>query len=335
MEIKPETRLIENRPLTVGAILPHAKLFGGVKRFFELRKIFTRKSHQFLIFTPDGMSPEWLSSEETLKLDEINRYAFDALFITNENFLPQLVQSNSRLKIMYHVGPRATLHQALRTKGITIFVNSTNMYELDKRKYGIEAVKALGGVHLPLQTKTEFFGKPFTVMAFGRLSRKGKGTSLVVKACESLYRKGYNVQLLLFDTPIDALSEEKIKNFTCSLPFEFVVNHPVDRNFELFQRADVFVAAEKTGGWSNTAAEALASGVPLIGTTTGTKDFLIHGQTGQIVWRHSYFIRKALEKLMRDPDLARSMAANGRMKIEGFGWSKLADFIECYIYKHT
>ena len=333
--MKLETRVIEDRPLTVGAILPHAKLFGGVKRFFELKKMFTRKSHQFLIFTPDGMPPKWLSSEETLKLDEINQYDFDALFITNENFLPQLVQSKARLKILYHVGPRATLHQAIRTKGITIFANSTNMYELDKRNYGIEAVKAFGGVHLPLQTKTEFFGKPFTVMAFGRLSRKGKGTSLVVKACESLYRKGYPIKLLLFDTPIDEMSEEKIKNFTCSLPFEFVINHPVERNFELFQRADVFVAAEKTGGWSNTAAEALAAGVPLIGTTTGTKDFLIHGHTGLIVWRHSYFIRRALEKLLCDPELARRLAANGRMKIEQFGWPGLADFIERYIYDHT
>jgi glycosyltransferase involved in cell wall biosynthesis len=90
------------------------------------------------------------------------------------------------------------------------------------------------------------------------------------------------------------------------------------------------VAAEKKGGWSNTAAEALAAGVPVIGTKIGTRDFLIDMETGIKVWRHPYFIRRAIEKLIRQPALAQTLAANGRKKIEDFSWKKLADFIEAY-----
>ena len=92
-----------------------------------------------------------------------------------------------------------------------------------------------------------------------------------------------------------------------------------------------FVAAEKKGGWSNTAAEALAAGVPLIGTSTGTKDFLIQNETGLLVWRHPYFIRKAIEKLLTNPELAHKLAANGRRKIAEFSWEALADVIESYV----
>lgn len=320
-------------PLKFGAILPHTKLFGGVRRFLELGKILIERSHDFTIFTADGLYPDWFSFPGRIeKIDNLKDYKLDALFLTEERFLPNLVAAQSKLKVLYHVGPRVSLKEALRHKEVTIFANSTNMFEYGKRKYGIEPVKAYGGVHIPSTTKNVLAKPPVSIMAFGRLSRKGKGTSLVVKACEKLYRKGYNIKLLLFDTPIDEKSVSLIEKFTSKVPFEFITNHPVAKNDELFSRADIFVAVEKKGGWSNTAAEALASGLALVGTQTGTRDFLFHNKTGLVVWRHPYFIRKALEKLINNPSLARELATNGRTAIADFSWEKLADFIEEYTH---
>lgn len=319
--------------LTLAAILPHTKLFGGVKRFFELATVLAAKGHQFIVFTPDGMAPDWYpTSCPVKKLTALPDYSFDAIFLTENAFLNEFLTARARIKIFYHVGPRVSLRRVLKHKEVSVFVNSTNMYEFDRRKYGIDAFKALGGIHIPeLKKKDRKEGDPFTVMAYGRLGRRSKGTALVVKACEKLYRMGYNVRLLLFDTPIDAVSMQRIKAFRCNVPFEFKLNHPVHENAALFARADAFVAAERKGGWSNTAAEALASGVPVVGTSTGTKDFLIHKKTGLVVWRHPYFIRKALEKLINDRDLAHTLALNGRKKIEEFSWSALADVIESFV----
>lgn len=321
-----------NRYLSFGAILPHTKLFGGVRRFFELGEILIQRGHAFTIFTPEGIPPDWFTFHGEVKpLNAISSYRLDALFLTETDFVDHLVNANAALKIFYHVGPRAKLTTVLKHKQVLVFSNSSNMYTLDKRKYGIETIRAFGGVHLPAKPKPYSPAETIHIMAYGRLTRKGKGTALVVRACEKLYKKGYPVKLLLFDSPIDDRSSEKIRNFTCKVPFEFILDHPVMDNEELFKRADIFVAAEKKGGWSNTAAEALASGIPLVATKTGTNDFLVHGETGLKVWRHPYFIRRAIETLIKDPALAQRLSGNGRKKIAEFSWTRLADFIEAFV----
>ena len=310
-------------------ILPHTLLFGGVRRFFELGEIFIRNGHEMYIFTPEGKSPGWCSFSGTVdKLENLPRYELDCLFITEPVFLQNMLDAHSRLKILYHVGPRASLTQVLKHKEIIVFSNSTNMYLHNKKKYGIETVKALGGVHIPVTAKEiKLPQNPFVIMCYGRLSRKGKGTGIVVKAAEKLFRSGNNVKLILFDAPLDEKGRKQIADFKPSVPFEFIVDHPVEKNEELFKRADVFVAVEKKGGWSNTAAEALSAGIPLVASNTGTNDFLVDGETGLKVWRHSFFVKRAIQKLMNDINLQKKLAANGREKMKTLSWESLAGFI--------
>ena len=317
----------------IAVILPNAKLFGGVRRFFELGELFIKMGHQMFAFTPEGEYPSWFSfSGKVDKIDHLPNYSLDCLFITEPVFLDALVQSHSKLKVFYHVGPRASLKQVLKHKEIFVFANSTNMYLSDKKKYGIEAIKAYGGVHIPALPK-QIVGpqSPFVIMCYGRLSRKGKGTGIVVKAAEKMYKQGMNVKLLLFDSPLDEKSKKLVETFKPKVPFEFILNHPVDQNEQLFKRADVFVAVEKKGGWSNTAAEALASGIPLVASNTGTNDFLIDGVTGLKVWRHSYFVKKALVRLMNNIPLQQTLAENGRKKMETLSWPALANTILHFI----
>lgn len=316
----------------LGAILPNSKLFGGVRRFFELGKIWKSNGTDLIIFTPDGLPAQWFDgSIEVEKLENLHKYSLDAVFFTEALFLESILQCQARLKIFYHVGPRVKLKPILPHKQIMIWANSTSMLQHDRVKYGIEAESAIGGVHLadPVHYANEEFSErnPFIVMAFGRLSRKGKGTMLVVRACEKLYRGGIPLKLLLYDTPIDAKSEKLIRDFKTKVPFEFVLNHPVNNNPTLFKRAHVFVSAEGKGGWSNSSAEAMAVGVPVVGTRTGTTDFLKDGITGLVVWRFSYFIRKAILKLYKNPELRIKLAQNGRREIEKFSWDKLAESI--------
>ena len=316
-----------------GVILPHCQLFGGIRRFFELGEIFVREGHEMIILTPEGKAPAWFDSSCKIdKLENIGQYSFSALFTTEPLFLDSLLKGNAKNKIFYHVGPRASLKDILKHKEVTVFVNSTNMLLFDKKKYGIDAVRAFGGVHIPADIKIIDKNKePFVIMCYGRLSRRGKGTHIVVKAAEKLYKKGYNIKLLLFDSPIDEKSKNLIQKFTSIVPHEFILNHPVKENDILFKKADVFVAVEKKGGWSNTAAEAMAAGVPVIASNTGTRDFVIHNETGLKVFRHSYFVANALIKLINDIQLRQKLATNGREKMKDFSWEQLAHYIIEYV----
>lgn len=231
-------------------ILPNTKIFGGVKRFLDLGNIFVSRGIEFYVFTPDGFYPEWFDYKGKVeKLDRIQEWDFDIVFITEPQFLRPLLSAKASHKVFYYVIRKPSMGEVVKHQEIKIFANSTTTWLRARQKYGVDAVKAYGGVNTDLfWKKPETAGtleKPLVVMAYGRLGRKRKGTMLVVKACEALYKKGYNIKLLLFDSPMDVPSRKRIEEFTCKVPHEFVVNHPVMDNASLYHRADVFVSKIK------------------------------------------------------------------------------------------
>ncbi|HEY9488047.1 MAG TPA: glycosyltransferase family 4 protein [Chryseosolibacter sp.] len=314
-------------------ILPNTKLYGGVKRFFELGDVLIEKGHTFFVFSPEGKNPEWYSGNvQTFRMDEISSFDLDVGFVTETRFLSSLFQANAERKILYFVRPSDSLGILKKYPGIEVFANSTNTYDT-ATKHGIEAFKAYGGINTRSYYPKEILpneGEPFIVMTYGRIVEKKKGTRLVVKACERLHKRGYNVKLLLFDTPVNEKAKVAIDRFNTSVPFEFVLGHPVERNVELYHRADIFVSAEKKAGYSNTSAEAMASGLPVIGTSSGTKDFLIHEETGIVVSRWSWRIASAIASLIDDVEMRKKLGLAGRKKIEEFSWNILADRIVKY-----
>jgi glycosyltransferase involved in cell wall biosynthesis len=311
-------------------ILPTINLWGGVKRFLELGNIFIDRGHSFTVATPEGTPPRWFPFRgKVVALADLPSLRFDALFITEHCFLDLLTAAQSRLRIFYHVSQKEDLRPVLRHSDVEVFVNSTNLHEHDRRRFRITLFQAIGGVNLTaFQPKAaRELSNPITVLTYGRLVRFHKGTRFVVRACERLYKQGINLKLILFDTPLDERGRQLIKEFTCKLPFEFVVDHPVTENNALFQRADIFASAEKIAGWANTSAEAMAAGLPVIGTRSGSRDFLIHNRTGLVIRRNSFSIGWAIKRLIRDNALRQRLAAAGRARIEQFGWERLATVI--------
>jgi len=318
--------------MKLGVILPHTKLYGGVKRFLELGNIFETQGHEFFVFTPEGISPEWIRFKgNVVKLDELTNYQLDAIFFTETQFVNNILSANAKRKIFYFVRPTDKLNSFLKHKEIEVFANSTNNYLVARKKFNIDPFKAFGGINTTLFTpkniEQKSDGEAFTIMSFGRITERRKGTRVVVKACERLYKQGYNIKLLLFDTPVGKKSEKAIEEFSSNVPFEYILNHPVEKNNELYSKADIYVAAERKTGYANTAVEAMATGIPVIATKSGTKDFLIDGITGLVVKRHPYFIAKAIKKMMNDFELRKQLANNGRKKIEEFDWETLANRI--------
>lgn len=312
--------------MILGVLLPHTKLYGGVKRFLELGNIFVEKGHRFIVFTPDGEPPTWFDYKgEMATFDHINDTELDALWTTTVKLMPRVLASRARHKIFYHVRKSDNVSRLMRNPEVEVFACSTNVYEYDLRKYHRKAFKAIGGVtvanYQPKQSY-EVKDRPFVVMAYGRIWERVKGTKYVVSACEKLYAKGYNVKLLLYDTPLDKAAERRIREFTCKCPFEFVTNHPFDRNSELFNRADCFVSAEnpKYTGWNNTVAEAMACGLPVIATKAGTLDLLRDGENGIRSARWRFCFARHIRQLYDDEALRRRLGEAARNDIYEFDW---------------
>ena len=317
-----------------GAILPHAKLFGGVKRFLELGNVLVGRGHSFTIFTPEGTRPNWFDFRgEVAPFALITKGVLDAIFVTEHRYLDLLESAPARCKIFYHVLESTDLRPVLARPDIAVFANSSSIWKHDRRKYGIEPVKAFGGVDTQRfrPASQHASGAPFTVITYGRLGRRRKGTRFVVRACERLKRQGYPVKLLLFDSPVDEKAAAEIAAFSCKTEFEFVVNHPVADMASLYQRATVFASAEKHAGWANTAAEAMACGLPVVATMSGSEDFLLHDKTGLVVRRNSWSIAAAIKKLYRSEELRRTLAVNGVERIALYSWERCADAIVEYV----
>lgn len=322
--------------MKLGVILPHTLLYGGVKRFMELGNIFVDKGHEFFVFTKEGIGPTWFDFKGEMKtFTDIATVELDAIFFTEPRFVPLVKESNSKRQIFYFVRGNENLKKMKVLPNIEFFANSTNMYDTAKRKFGITCFKAYGGInsnhYQPKSYEKRDRSKPFVIMAYGRLTEGRKGTRYVVKACERIYKKNKNINLILFDTPVDEKMQKAISEFDTVVPFEFVTHHPVERNPELFRKADLFIAPEKKAGWSNTSVEAMASGVPVAASNSGTNDFLFHDKTGLVIRRNSRNIAKAITLLIDNEDLRLKYAKAGRLQIENFDWTVLANNIEKHL----
>ena len=108
------------------------------------------------------------------------------------------------------------------------------------------------------------------------------------------------------------------------MPFDFVQNHPFDKNSELFNRADLFVAAERHAGWSNTVCEAMSCALPVIATRAGTKDLLIDEETGLLTRRFTFLFRRKIKRMIEDEALRERLGRNARRHVEQFDWHNLA-----------
>lgn len=323
--------------MDLGVILPHTKLYGGVKRFLELGNIFVTKGHRFIVFTPDGKAPGWFEFKgEMSTLDQLPAYELDALWTTTVKYMPTILGSKARHKIFYHVRKSDNVRSLMKNPEVEVFACSTNVYEYDLKKYGRKAFKAIGGVTVANYSPKSSYqveNRPFIVMAYGRLAERVKGTHYVVNACEKLYAQGYNIKLLLYDSPTDKKAADKIENFSCKCPYDFVLNHPFDKNSELFNRADCFISAENPqySGWNNTVAEAMACGLPIITTKAGTLDLIEDGVNGIRSARWKFCFRRHIKKLYKDEALRRKYGENARKHIINFDWTVVAENIINYL----
>jgi len=224
--------------MKVGIILPHLKPFGGVRRFLEVAQHLTTRGHDTTIYTASVDNVDWASLWAKLQFSSLGKEKN----ISDEEIV--LIGDPPSFKYLAH---------AKRAKGIYVWVIAggeyTAMYQalhdkqdpkthflLNNRAFQKDYAKARlceGG------TNTDFFTpKPKRRVGYyvgsGRVHVKGE------PHIEAELGKLSCVELV----PLRGMSSEELR--------------------DAYRSLDWFVSWETRTGWSNTAAEALACGVPVV-----------------------------------------------------------------------
>jgi glycosyltransferase involved in cell wall biosynthesis len=322
--------------MRIAALLPHVEVFGGVRRYIELGNAFARLGHEFVLFHPGGEKPAWLAFEgETRPLDAVAGDGFDVGLCSEYSILPSFERLAARLKYFYFVLEGHRLEKSTARGPYRFLGNSEGMCRRIERKYGVPCFRAQGGVNPvifhPAERDAPAPSGEFRILCYGRVHKRRKGVRRVIRAADRLSRSVPGLKLIFFDTLVGKDRRDPRPLIKTRLPYEFYLDLPQSRMAWLFAKADVFVSAERRAGWANTAAEAMACRLPVVCTSSGSRDFALPGRTALVVpapW--PFFLRRAVARLIRDPDLRRRLAEEGYKAVQGFTWQVLAARLEAH-----
>jgi glycosyltransferase involved in cell wall biosynthesis len=333
--------------LEISALLPGVGVFGGVRRFLELGNALVRRGHRYVLYHPAGTRPGWLDFRgEVRPLADLPRTTHEVLLCGEPSLLPDFERATAQLKLFYCVLEKLPNERRIvQHPGWTILANSSGVRDRLWRRHRVRAEDAIGGINLqmfhPVVGARQHAGESFRVLAYGRRSRSRKGTGLAVRAAELLAKRlgrrfpawggtlAHPVQLVLFDQMGPGNEADPREKLRCSIPCEFHLDLPQERLAELYSSCDVFVSAERRAGWNNTVAEAMACGLPVVCTSSGTRDLALHRETAwRVRFRHPRFLAGGLAALHRDLRLRETLRREALRRAANWSWDRVAERFE-------
>ncbi|AKF09666.1 glycosyltransferase [Sandaracinus amylolyticus] len=311
------------------ALLPHTKVFGGVNRFFELARQFAKLGVRFVIAQPENRETQVAGTRSDYPDVEVKLYSevidqeWDVVLCGDAFGGVMLTMPLFRAKVMavylLNGWGRSPLNHA-QIAAVNPDVIIANSSYSAAQYVGYAPTVVPGGVDLetfrpPPQRRPR--GPRLKIGAYPGRRKPSKRFEDTLEACESLHARGVPLELHAFDQgPL---------HLDVKFPVVFHGALQKERVREFFWDMDVMVCAEEDGGWSNPAAEAMASGTPLVCTDAGTIDYAIHEETAIVVPRRDpAAIVAGIERLYRDPELAERLRIAGLARIRGFGWPQVA-----------
>jgi glycosyltransferase involved in cell wall biosynthesis len=322
--------------MKIAALLPHVEVFGGVRRYIEIGNEFVKRGHTFVLFHPAGTAPAWLEFRGTVKpFSSLADDGFDIGICGEYSILPEFDRLQAKNKYFYFVLEGHAQERGVIKKNYIFLGNSEGICRRIEKKYTVPCIRAVGGVNLeifhPLRDPGTHRsgGNEFRILCYGRIFRRRKGIHQVIRAVEALSRRYSGIRLIFFDSLVGKDRRDPRQFIRTRLPFDFFLDLPQSRMAWLFSQADIFVGAERRAGWSNTAAEAMACGLPVVCTGSGTRDFAVHNRTALVVpFARPFFLRRQIQRLIRDPELRARLSQAGYREIQDFTWTSLAEKLE-------
>jgi glycosyltransferase involved in cell wall biosynthesis len=174
------------------------------------------------------------------------------------------------------------------------------------------------GVPLGSSAEARTAGDPPRVLYVGLLTAR-KGVVDLLEASRQLRARGVDHELLLLGgTPDEGPEAELPVRAAADEHTRFLGTRPPEQMGQAYASADIFCLPSWWEAMPLSILEAMASGLPVVGTDVGDVSRSIQdGETGFVVPVQSPVdLASALEKLLTDPDLRAGMGAAGRARVE-------------------
>jgi glycosyltransferase involved in cell wall biosynthesis len=303
---------------------------GGLYRFERFGRVIRRFDHQLAFLAlKRGPLRNRATDFPVLTLEQAAGQSWDATYVPGAGFPPATVERFAELRAdCFGVRVQHVLNDTTRRTAFlqvnhsfaphVVIFNNRHWRPGQFIDFAAEAFHFLeGGVDLESLAPdpgrlTRQPGQRFTL---GGLANKNPAPLLeAVRLC------GPQVHLRLFGQP-DGLAE-RARDLMASgrLHLEGLLDESQLPGF--YAAVDGIAHTETFAGWANLAAEAMASGVPVICTPHGTGAFAEHEETALLVAEPSpEAIAGAILRLKNDPALAIHLARNARRRISAFSWT--------------
>lgn len=229
---------MDSTKLHIAAVVPNLDKRGGVRRFLELGNELVALGHQYTIFTEAGCKENfnWFPFKGEIKNWQIDEIKADYILIGDPQLLP--VTDKMKGKIFVIVIAGGPYKEMYRQYYLHFeFIVNNGMFLVD---YPFAHVWEFGvntNHFKPKHRKVLFYG--------GDGAPQHKQRDIILKE--------------LSDVPgIELIELKNLNN---------------DELIRAYHDADYFVSWELPGGWSNTSAEAIACGIPVVSNGNNCEPF--------------------------------------------------------------
>jgi glycosyltransferase involved in cell wall biosynthesis len=168
------------------------------------------------------------------------------------------------------------------------------------------------------------------VIFLGNL-RAVKDPLAAIEAFRLLNRSMKDTELLVVgDGPLKKQAMEYVRTtgISDSVVFKGMVSH--SEALKLLNSSDALVISSLSEGNPNVVIEAMALGIPVVGTSVGgLRDLVIQGETGMLVEPQSpKRLADALYTILNDSELAHSITVSAKRKVAKYTWATLTSAYE-------
>ncbi|PSO46413.1 MAG: hypothetical protein BRC24_02110 [Parcubacteria group bacterium SW_4_46_8] len=166
-----------------------------------------------------------------------------------------------------------------------------------------------------------------------RLVRKN-GINDVIRALPELPE--YVEFVIVGSGPLESDLKDLARRLEVEARVHFIGLVPHQEIPRYLDAADIFIRPSRTEGMGNSFIEAMAAGVPVVGTLVGgIADFLTHHKTGMVVEpKDPSSIVRAVNTLLRDLTLREEIAINAKNMVrENYNWDHISKEMQSILTK--